>query len=66
MRKGSTNYFYIQGAGASGPSGTLEGDSGTNLFDFFPTPRQYGREVLGNIQGGGASTLNYSVLPRQA
>ena len=41
--KALTNYFYIQGAGASGPSGTLEGDSGTNLFDFFPTPADTAR-----------------------
>ena len=57
--EGTNNYFYIEGAGVSGPSGTLEGDSGTNFFFFLS---QYGLEVLGNIEGGGSSTLNYSFL----
>ena len=42
------NLFSIAGAGGSGPSGDLEGDSGTNLFYF-----DSGGNVLGNIQGGG-------------
>ena len=52
---GTTNTFNIQGAGASGPSGSLVGDSGTNAFVFSATGK-----VRGNIQGGGSSTLNYS------
>ena len=53
--RGTTNTFNIQGAGASGPSGSLVGDSGNNVFVFSGTGM-----VLGNIQGAGASTLNYS------
>ena len=53
--QGTTNTFNIQGAGASGPSGSLVGDSGTNAFVFSATGK-----LLGNIQGGGSSTLNYS------
>jgi hypothetical protein len=61
--QGSTNTFYIDGAGVSGPSGTLAGDSGTNQFFFVPVSGGAGSKVLGNIQGGGATTLNYSVYP---
>ena len=53
--QGTTNTFNIQGAGASGPSGSLVGDSGTNAFVFSATGK-----LLGSIQGGGSSTLNYS------
>ena len=52
---GTTNTFNIEGAGASGPAGSLVGDSGTNAFVFSATG-----QVRGNIQGGGSSTLNYS------
>ena len=55
MRRGRTNTFNIQGAGASGPSGSLVGDSGTNAFVFSATGK-----VFGNIQGGGSSTLSYA------
>ncbi len=61
--QGSTNTFYIDGAGVSGPSGTLAGDSGTNQFFFVPVSGGAGSKALGNIQGGGATTLNYSVYP---
>ena len=53
--QGTTNTFNIQGAGASGPAGSLVGDSGTNTFVFSGTGK-----VLGSIQGAGASTLNYA------
>jgi hypothetical protein len=53
--EGSTNWFEIEGAGVSGPSANLKGDTGTNDF-FFETKGN----VLGDIQGGGSSTLNYS------
>ena len=53
--QGTTNTFNIQGAGASGPSGSLVGDSGTNAFVFSPTGK-----LIGSIQGGGNTTLNYS------
>ncbi len=63
VAQGSTNTFYIDGAGVSGPSGTLVGDSGTNAFFFVPVGGGVGSRVLGNIQGGGASTLNYANYP---
>jgi len=53
--QGTTNTFNIQGAGASGPSGSLVGGSGANAFVFSATGK-----LLGSIQGGGSSTLNYS------
>ena len=53
--QGTTNTFNIQGAGASGPSGSLVGDSGTNAFVFSGSSK-----LIGNIQGGGSSTLNYA------
>ncbi len=53
--QGTTNTFNIQGAGASGPSGSLVGDTGTNAFVFSGSAK-----LIGNIQGGGPSTLNYS------
>ena len=53
--QGTTNTFNIQGAGASGPSGSLVGDSGTNAFVFSGSAK-----LIGNIQGGGSSTLNYA------
>ncbi len=53
--QGTTNTFNIQGTGASGPSGSLVGDSGSNAFVFGATGN-----LLGSIQGGGVSTLNYS------
>jgi hypothetical protein len=52
---GSVNTFNIEGAGVNGPSGSLVGDSGTNLFVFSSTG-----ELLGNIQGAGSSTLSYA------
>ena len=52
--KGTMNTFNIMGAGVSGPSGDLVGDSGTNEFTF-----DAGGHILGNIRGGGKSTLNY-------
>ena len=52
---GTINTFNIAGAGGSGPSGSLVGGSGTNAFIFSATGK-----VLGNIQGVGSSTLNYS------
>jgi len=52
---GTTNTFNIDGAGASGPTGSLVGGSGTNAFVFSATGK-----VHGNIQGGGSGTLNYS------
>jgi len=52
--EGTNNTFNIMGAGVSGPSGDLVGDSGTNEFTF-----NTGGNVLGNIKGGGKSTLNY-------
>ena len=61
--QGSTNTFYIDGAGVSGPSGTLTGDSGTNRFFFVPVGGGAGSKLLGNIQGHGATTLNYSGYP---
>ncbi len=61
--QGQTNWFEIQGAGVSGPSGTLVGDSGTNVFFFQPTSSGTPSAVLGDIQGRGASTLNYAAYP---
>ena len=52
---GSTNTFNIQGTGASGPSGSLVGDAGTDAFVFSGSSK-----FAGSIQGAGASTLNYS------
>jgi hypothetical protein len=51
--EGFNNVFDIMGAGGSGPSGDLVGDSSTNQFFF------YTGEFRGNIEGGGKSTLNY-------
>ena len=53
--QGTINTFNIQGAGASGPSGSLVGDSGTNAFVFSGSSK-----LIGSIQGGGSSTLNYA------
>ena len=53
--QGSVNTFNIQGAGASGPSGSLVGDSATNAFVFSGSSK-----LIGSIQGGGSSTLNDS------
>jgi hypothetical protein len=53
--EGAVNDFAIDGAGVSGPSGTLAGHSGQNLF-FFDTKGN----VLGNIEGAGSTTLDYS------
>ena len=53
--QGATNTFNIEGTGASGPSGSLVGDSGTNAFVFSGSSK-----LIGGIQGDGASTLNYS------
>ena len=53
--QGTTNTFNVQGSGASGPSGSLVGNSGTNAFVFSPTGK-----YIGSIQGGGDTTLNYS------
>ena len=53
--QGTTDTFNIQGAGASGPSGSLVGGSGTNAFIFSPTGK-----LIGSIQGSGNTTLNYS------
>jgi len=53
--QGTINTFKIQGAGASGPSGNLVGDSGTNAFVLGATGK-----VFGNIQGAGSSTINDS------
>ena len=53
--QGTTNTFNIQGAGASGPSGSLVGDSATNAFVFSGSSK-----LIGSIQGGGSSTLNDS------
>ena len=53
--QGTTNTFNVQGAGTSGPSGSLVGDSGTNAFVFSGSSK-----LIGSIQGAGASTLNYS------
>ncbi len=53
--QGSVNTFNIQGAGASGPSGSLVGDSATNAFVFGSSSK-----LIGSIQGGGTSTLNDS------
>ena len=53
--QGTTNTFNIQGAGASGPSGSLVGDTGTNAFVFSGSSK-----LIGNIQGGGSSTLSYA------
>ncbi len=53
--QGTTSTFNVQGAGSSGPSGSLVGSSGTNSFVFSPTGK-----LIGSIQGGGIATLNYS------
>jgi fibronectin-binding autotransporter adhesin len=53
--EGSMNTFNILGNGASGPSGSLVGDSGTNAFVFSGSSK-----LIGAIQGAGSSTLNYS------
>jgi hypothetical protein len=52
--QGATNTFNINGAGGTGPVGTLAGDSGTNAFVFGATGK-----LTGSIQGAGSSTLNY-------
>ena len=53
--QGTANTFNIQGAGAAGPSGSLVGDSATNAFVSSGSSK-----LIGNIQGGGSSTLNDS------
>ncbi len=53
--QGTTNTFNIGGSGSTGPSATLVGDSGANAFVFSATGK-----LLGGIQGGGFSTLNYA------
>jgi len=53
--QGTANTFNILGSGASGPSGSLMGDPGTNAFVFSGSSK-----LIGNIQGGGSSTLNYA------
>ncbi len=53
--EGTTNTFNIQSTGTSGPSGSLVGDSGANAFIFSAAGK-----LLGGIQGGGSSTLNYA------
>ena len=55
VAQGTTNTFNIEGAGASGPSGSLVGDSLTNTFVFSGSSR-----LIGNIQGAGLSTLSYA------
>ena len=55
--RGTNNSFFISGAGASGPSGDLDGDSDTNIF-YIGT----GNKLLGNIHGEGSSTLNYTFV----
>ncbi len=52
---GTTNTFNIRGSGASGPSGSLIGDSGANAFVFSGSSK-----LNGGIQGAGASTLNFA------
>ena len=54
---GNTNTFNIEGLGDSGSSGYLIGnaDSSSNAFVFGP----FGK-LLGNIDGSGTNTLNYS------
>ena len=61
--EGLANDFGIEGAvGGSGPSGALVGDSGSNTFAFLNVVAQGDApgQLLGNIQGGGSSTLDYS------
>ena len=53
--QGTTNTFNILGAGVSGPSGSLVGDPATNAFVFTGSAK-----LIGNIQGGGSSTLDYA------
>ncbi len=53
--QGTTNTFNILGAGASGPSGSLVGDVGTNAFVFSGSSK-----LIGSIQGAGSSTLDFS------
>ena len=53
--QGVTNTFNIVGPGVSGPSGALVGDSGSNAFVFSGSSK-----LIGNIQGGGSSTLSYA------
>ena len=53
--EGTLNFFNIQGAGASGPSGALLSDSGSNVFEFSPTGN-----LIGSIVGAGYSTLYYA------
>jgi len=55
IAQGTTNTFDIEGAGSSGPSGDLKGDAGTNAFVFGATGK-----LLGNITGGGQTTLSYA------
>jgi predicted outer membrane repeat protein len=59
--RGLSNRFEIGGIAASGPSGTLVGDSGSNTFVFGAVGDSVGPgELFGNIQGAGSSTLDYS------
>ncbi len=53
--EGATNTFDILGAGTGGPTGSLIGDSGINSFVFSGSAK-----LIGNIQGGGVSTLSYA------
>jgi len=53
--QGTANTFNILGSGASGPSGSLVGDPGTNAFVFSGSSK-----LIGSIQGGGSSTLSYA------
>ncbi len=53
--QGTVNTFNIQGAGASGPSGSLVGDTGTNAFVFSGLSK-----LIGDILGAGSSTLDFS------
>ena len=54
---GTTNTYNIEGFGVSGSSGYLIGNSqaNSNAFVFGPFS-----ELLGNIDGSGTNTLNYS------
>ena len=60
--EGLANDFGIEGVGGSGPSGALVGDSGSNTFAFLNVVAQGDApgQLMGNIQGGGSSTLDYS------
>ncbi len=59
--QGTTNTFNVQGAGASGPFGTLVGDAGTNAFILSGSSK-----LIGNIEGGGSSALSYAAYASKA